>query len=405
MITIVRRLGALRGATASAVKERLRASFSHKLKMRTWRGGSRDFQYETTWEGRTVTWTVYEVERGGEIEMEVSTPADIDEPSFAAFVDAFLLEVLDASLTGALERFTVRRQFTYLGPPLDGEYWLTGKLRIAPHDTARELRPRDGWVSQSLLIDQEVDAIDEEHAWAIASDRASIITARLSLILDVGIMLPPEQWVWTTTKEGEADGSWRFRCAPDEKRFIGALPGRGSECAPGAWKGELLNGLDGGRKLSLPPETRRVFRFAESAPETIGAAFDGCCRLYQLAKVLPHEFTSAILALKVAAVDALASKVESDGKFETFVAARSPLLKNHPEVLKVLWGSVRSAMFHGGEPYLRDLIRPRGPADFEGARLRDIEVQAETVIRQAIMAWVRSSVAGEVGKPGDAATS
>lgn len=394
MTQVTVRIAALQGASSEILKERFRAALKEKLALSAWGSGvsygRAFFKYETTWDQYPVHWTLSFSEGVQNAEVEVAAPYEIDEAMLAAFANKFVLEVLDATLSGTTRSYAVRRQFTYFGPPLDGEYWIAG-YRIAPQDVSTELR-KHAWVAQILIIDQAVDAIDEEHAWALASDRANLIAARLSLILDIGLHLPPEEWVWTSANQKGGDSGWRYRTVPTEPKFLEKMPRKGRECQAGAWVGKLQNGLDGGRKLSFPPETRRILRFFESASDQVRNAFDGCCRLYQMSKVLPREFLSARLALKVAAAESIAKVTEKNGSFSEFVRARSPLIKARPEFLGTLYGELRSGLFHSGRFYLRDLIRPESFADFDAARLRNEESLGETVLRHAIITWVSSNL-------------
>jgi hypothetical protein len=397
MTTFRRRLAALEGSSAPLLKERIRAALHSKFHLSAMGSGGGQgrhrFTYDTDWNGSRVQWTFHFEEGTQTVELEVSAPDTISESELIVFVNEFLVEVLDAALTGITERFAIRRLFTYQGPPLDGEYWLS-PFRIAPHEVTEGLR-RGSWVSQILVVDQTVDAVDRQHAWAVGSDRASTLAARLSLILDIGLQVPPQEWVWTATDESGSGGAWRYRTAPPEAHFLERLPKQGLESGPGEWTGNLHSSRDGGRKLSLPRETRRVLRFADTAPEPIRKAFDGCCRLYQLSNVLPHEFVSARLALRVAAAEAVAKVAEPSQSFAAFMRSRSPLIQAHPELLDILYKDLRSGLFHAGHLHLNDRIRLDDFADFDAALRRNEEARGEAALRDAIIVWVRSNLENE----------
>jgi hypothetical protein len=391
--TIRLKLQTFTGASPSEIKERLHAALVRELRLSAWgTGGGSGFysaQMETSWREQPLYWTLSFKDGDESVQLEVSAET-ATEPELSAFVNKFLLGVFDEALLGKGRSYSVRRQFTYQGPPLDGEYWISGRLRIAPHPTSTRLR-RGSWVSQILVIDQTVNAVGEDHARRVASDLASSLTARLSLILDIGLMVPPREWVWASPDESATEGEWRFRTPPPAPRFLNTLPMRG-ECLGGQWVGRLNDRCDGGRKLSLPRETRRVLRFADAAPEKIQRAFDGCCRLYQLSHVLPHEFVSAKLAYRVAAAEALAETSEGRGGFSGFMRDRSPLIRNHPELLDTLYGKVRSALFHAGQYYFDNPTSQKLVTDFDAARRRNEEAQADAALRDAIISWVRDKV-------------
>jgi hypothetical protein len=394
MPKITRRLAALEGISADSITERLRAALASKLNLSAWSTGGSQHGYsvtlETSWNGYAVQWTLRFSVVSKAVELDVSATDEISELALSSLVNELLLGVLDDAITGSTTRFSVRRQFVYQGPPLDGEYWIGNMLRVAPHERSRSLRR--GWVSQLLVMDLSVAAVDKVHAWAIASDRASTVAAWLSLILDIGVRVPPREWVWTSVDERGTDGDWRYWTSPPAPRFLNQMPARGAECPLGQYTGNLRSQRDGGRNLCFPQEIRRIIRFADNAPAQLRKAFDGCCRLYQLSNVIPHEFVSARLALRVSAAEALAKVAEPGGSFSAFMRARSPLIQVYPELLEILYGALRSGLFHAGSLYLNDLIRPHNVADFDAMRRRDEEARGEAALRDAIITWLLSNI-------------
>jgi hypothetical protein len=166
--------------------------------------------------------------------------------------------------------FFKRSLFYYVGPQLDGEYWL-GPVRFAPVWPDDD-EPHAINVERAVSIDQVVLGIDQMDAWALARESSVRLAARLSLLLDQGLSDPSHDklWVWPVKDAAPAERSLRaqhgiYGYGPE----LTEMPKKGAVCRPGGLQG-LTSGpvpdFRGAIKLaarSSPHPTRNRFRCPE----------------------------------------------------------------------------------------------------------------------------------------------
>jgi len=349
-----------------------------------------------------ITWTVRRVSAGTIpfVDLAAQEGAELNA-TWEAVGEAFILEVLESTLARDTETFFQRTACSYIGPQLDGEYWFAG-TRVGPYPPDDPGRGIWGRNEQTVLIDQEVDAIDQAHASKVASGRAHRFMARVSLLLGYGLFrpLPEFRWVRHRNEEGQR--------AP-ERQLVGnlppighrvAMPGRGEESKAGELRGTILTPASHRlHKLYFPTESELILDRLSSAPANVEEGFDRCSQLYNVGLVIGRRFPTAGLAYTVAAVDALASAVLHHGQFKAFVREHLDLGEQGNALVDRLWGRLRSAHFHGGQ-------FPLGDFASRGLDLTDVEqfeVQREFgaghhLLRAAIMSWVfRTLVLPEAG--------
>jgi hypothetical protein len=98
--------------------------------------------------------------------------------------NALIIESLGNALGAKKKPFFRRVWFCYIGEQLDGEYWLGTNVRVAPVDPD-DPNPQFANSERYISIDINVDAIDIHGAIVSATNRANILAARLSLILNL----------------------------------------------------------------------------------------------------------------------------------------------------------------------------------------------------------------------------
>ena len=303
------------------------------------------------------------------------------------------------SATRAVSRSTFfkRASYSYIGPALDGEYWLPG-FRLGPaipNDTEPSSQFSERWVD----IDMNVDAIDATHAEGLAGERARRLAARLSLLLDLGFERPPFEFRWVMVR-GRADSFENRRCQvmfnPSDPH-PSAMPEQGALCPLGGFSDDFPMYLPAGR-VRLPKGIGRVLRGVDTRPHPIGAAFDGCAGLYQVGRVAGRQFPSVLLAYSIAAVDAITQADRSYDGFKGFMKSHSARGEDETSpFLNYLWGKVRSAHFHGGQFPLGEF----GPAhsnlfmDPEWVRSNRVRWDGVMAVRGAIIDWCLKKVAVE----------
>lgn len=149
--------------------------------------------------------------------------------------------------------------------------------------------------------------------------------------------------------------------------------------------------------MSLPPEARRILRSVDSAPTDVRLAFDRGARLHQVGAVIGRTFPSAGLAYRVAALDAISQAHGQKRILTEFVRkyTKEPALADG--VVDYLWGSIRSAHFHGGEFPLGEFspVRLMDPLmGFESTNQQNLQFFIYPLIREVIVRWIYDQLAG-----------
>ena len=309
------------------------------------------FPLDDTEVGLPLSWTIERAPDGtiDQLLVEVGETS-LSEAKWHRVAEAFVREVLSAALAEDLKQFFIRRPYVYIGAALDGEYWLPG-FRVAPAVPDDEC-PTAVNFERVLYLDLKVDAIDEMHAFQIAEERARKYSARLDLLLGLGLSRPSSEQVWILTDAGEQR---RYqRGFADGSTVLPSLPKKGTEGQLGKYEGTVrkLRGL-GGRTVKCPQEIRKVLRAVEKGDYRTREAFDGCARLVQVGLVLGRRYPSVQLAFLVGAVEAICQATGDYAGFSDFVRRRTAKSVSD-ELLDFIYGNVRSAVFHGGQFPLGD---------------------------------------------------
>lgn len=304
--------------------------------------------------------------------------------------------VLAATLSETRDKYFQRSIFFYVGPQLDGEYWLRG-YRFAPANLD-DPHPHLINAERVTCVDQDVAAIDAEHAFALADVAARRHAARLSLLLNTGLYGTEhtQRWVWPVNNGQPASESVRYQLGFEHPSArLTSMPSKGQVCQLGAYKGSLTASYRvAGELLSLPAEARKILRGVDSAPPIVSESFDQCSRLYQVAAVCGRYFPSVALAYRVAAVEAM-SAADPDAKgFSDFMRRHVRSQSNIDSVLNYLYGDARSGHFHGGQFPMGEFDR-RGYfsnpfMDAEEAHLEMFHRACYELTREAIVNWLNT---------------
>lgn len=312
----------------------------------------------------------------------------------------FATSVLTATLADRRVKFFRRSFFFYLGPQLDGEYWLPG-FRFAPAFPEDD-QPHMINAERAVTVDQEVLAIDDMHAYALAEESSRRHAARLSLLLNVGLYRPEQSMRWVLPATGGTPATQSIRCHLAFSRpeaTLTAMPEKGERCPLGAYTGSLAARYRvAGELQSLPCEARKILRGVDRASPGIADAFDRGARLYQVASVCGQQFPSVGLAYRVAAVEAISSADPSCNGFSEFMRKYVTSLKDIDSLLKYLYGQARSGHFHAGSFPVGEFSRANyfDPLmDMERVERDSIHRASYEVTREAIVNWMQSIVPPE----------
>lgn len=345
-----------------------------------------------------LTWTLYKSTDGELTHLSVTT-ADpgITKSSWTTAAYEFANSVLAATLAERKQAFFRRSLFCYLGPNLDGEYWLPG-FRFAP------VLPDDPYpvamnAERPVCIDQVINAIDEIHAHTLAEESARRHAARLSLLLNVGLYRPEPSmlWVWPIIDGQPAASSVRMQAQFYHPSIsANAMPDKGTACSLGKYTGSLTARYRiAGELQSLPREARKILRGVDQADPLIADAFDRCSRLYQVASVCGRAFPSVGLAYRVAAIEAISAADNTVKGFSEFMRKYAKSTKDIESLLQYLYGPARSGHFHAGAFPMGEFSRQNhfDPfMDMDSVQRDSIHQACHELIREAIVSWMQLMV-------------
>ena len=357
-------------------------------------------EYETYLEGnmrnediRNVRfiWKIVQKEDGS-IPFIEATPQDesSDKSTWESLVQSFIQEVMVSTLAESKHRFFKRSFVHYLGPTLDGEYWISG-FRFAPLIPNDE-NPHLMSAERIFVIDQEVDAIDDFHANMVAEEQAKTISAQLSLILNIGLFEQQHEHRWVIYQPDNSSEvrSGRFQLGYWEKPNQNTMPKKRELCNLGKYERSVYEYDKPISLTTCPIEARRILRGLKNCEIKKQIAFNNCARLYQIAMNEGRYMPSLNVSYKVGAIDAIAN---SYGKqWKDFMREIIPDIDNN--ILDYLYGTVRSAHWHSGalpmrenDPRTSDLTNPNHINIFMKRR------KAESILRKGIITWVMNEIA------------
>jgi len=325
-------------------------------------------------------------------------PADAprDSGSWEWEIKDFVLTVMASALSNSKAEFFHDSLFYYIGPPLDGEYWLPG-FRLAPAipgDTEPEW-----WAERIVSISFSVCATDRSNAGTVAQVKAARIAARLSLILNVGFYerVPERRWVEMPVDNGgrtEAHRLWLGLTTPELR--LSSMPNKEEVCPLGAFDGSLdrRNWVDE-KTLSMPPETRAILRGFDGLEPAVSDALDRAARLTQVALVVKPRYPSVALAYQVAAIEAIAKSTGQFTGFSDFVRRNIPYEADLTDILETLYGRARSGHFHAGEfPVGEFDSLPVGDPFFDPQVIQRMQLRSwgDLILRRALVSWMRTTI-------------
>lgn len=346
-----------------------------------------------------LTWRVTKDSKGTLLKLVIeSADPSAAEGDWKTEVYEFVTSVLATALAEKRQKFFRRSFFFYVGPQLDGEYWLPG-YRFAPA-YPEDSQPHLINAERVVSIDQEVEAIDDLHASALAGEAAHRHAARLSLLLNAGLYRTEQalRWGWPAFEGQPATESVRFYPGFMHPSLnLTQMPKKGERCALGGYKGSLSARYRvAGELQSLPPEARKILRGVDNSDPLVADAFDRGARLYQVATVCGLSFPSVGLAYRVAAVEAISSADNQCKGFSDFMRKHVSSRKDIEEALTYLYGVARSAHFHGGEFPMGEFSRSPfcfDPLMDSEAMQRDaFHHMCYELTREAVVNWLNQMV-------------
>ena len=294
---------------------------------------------------------------------------------------------LASAFSADKERFLRQDEYAYIGPNLDGEYWIDG-WRIAPALPEDE---NDFLSERIVFLDHWVQAVDHLQSITVGQVIADRIMVLLSVFVGVGFYRVPmvKKWVMTGKNSSKRFQLGFLTGAP----YPTVMPEKGKECPLG--KSIQVNRRDprftafSVEGLRLPNDVRKLFRAFKRLTQADREVFFGAAALCHIGLTVGRGFPSVRLSYEVAAVEALTSpdKRPSEG-FVELVREYSPQISS--EFLDDLYGGVRSAHFHAGRFPLGEYEPlPIGPImDPMHLSRVGLQMDAEQVLRPTLIDWL-----------------
>ena len=242
-----------------------------------------------------------------------------------------------------------------------------------------------------------VEAIDENHARAMAVFEAKKMAARLSFLLHLDLYEPRVEHKWVLSEDFNSPSKI---CQTGYHGFLescSSMPKKGSVCKLGSYSANIYSAIRYlGEPVAFPDSARAIFKGLKLLPKNYLNAFDAMCRMYQIAMQMKN-FPTIRISYLVSAVESIAKNVEDAplNSFSGFVIGYAKPGSDVKELLNYLYSTVRSAHFHaGGFPFgehgineeffiFKEMGGQRNGTDFR----RGVDL-----IRYALVNWVIASV-------------
>lgn len=320
------------------------------------------------------------------VERTENAPKGILEKKAYEFLNSILIHTISSNR----QRFYIRTHYTCMsGSNLEGEYWIKGK-RVAPQFPEDNSSLIDA--ERYIVLDQEVDAIDGQHAREIAEHRAYQYACRISLLTEVGLQKPKFEYRYCLKNFNGEIVQERESTQHIDRWQPSTMPAKAELCDLGQFRGSVFddNSMSNNRFV-MPRETRKIFRGLDGLSTRKKEAFDRCANMYRLGLVLGPGLPTVKLSYFYGAIDAIIKTVDEDLDMTKFMDAYGD--PGGVDVVREMGREVRSAHWHSGEMKLGEtdfrsdyLTNPQGL--IRSAMFRE----GQKHIRNAIFKWCLSEI-------------
>lgn len=292
-----------------------------------------------------------------------------------------------SAYSGKLNSYFFRSLFAYIGPRLDGVYYIHNwRISPASPDTGSDVLSE-----QILYIDMDVEGINRTHAQSNFHSKSLEIISVLSTILNIGIYKIPleRRWCYVSGKDSQLYqlGFCNLEPYPEQ------MPEKDKTLAGQFYPVERLFDLGRtvGEKLRLPQNIRKIFAAYNVLEPKEKSAFLNSCRMYHLSLSTGRYYKTICASYQIAALDALAILIRENNRNKNAILGMiTRYCPGFEEVVAKLYESVRSAHFHQGMFLEMDTmgfeIGPfTGPKNlYQDHELRNLAIAS----RNVILKWI-----------------
>lgn len=313
-----------------------------------------------------------------------------EDSKYELMISNFLSDIYEKVISKPKNKFFQRRYFrTISGSNLPGEYWING-FRFAP------LYPDDDSThcnaERIVVIDQEVEAVDVNHARDIADYNSKTSSAYLSLILDIPLEPKRHEEVYFLTKTDAGDFSMKRHSTQliDTTR-ITTMPQKGHICSTIKFEGSIFNQMKQiGKPLYCPTETRKVFKGLNDTDDEIKNTFTKCSLMYQLGANIGYAHPTVKTSYEYGAIDTIihSNKKEYKG-FSDFMTRYAG---ENKDLYDFIHSKIRSAHWHAGEFNLGEFQSKEFSIHSPNSTLFIPIMETHNVLRKAILNWLDEKI-------------
>lgn len=270
---------------------------------------------------------------------------------------------------------------------LQGEFWVNKKLRIAP------LYPEDSEIGIGLeriiVFDQLTNAIDRQHSLELSEESGILLSAHLSLLLDIGIY-PPRSYSSKWVRYYREDSTLTNR-----RLELGVVDTTNQYVMPKKINANLsrpnhtvyYKRKSFGEDLNYPKELRIILKSLENVQAKYKLAFDRCCRLYQTALVKGIDSPTIKFSYLYGSIDAICQTTKEFKGFSDFMRNYCPTITDTE--LDFIHEKIRSSHWHSGEFVLGENESSWREFLFNRERMiRSSKIEnLQQTIRHSILKW------------------
>ncbi|MDE1357351.1 hypothetical protein L9W73_08555 [Vibrio aestuarianus] len=382
----------------------------------------------------------------------LSSSIDINEVHLKYFTLELIDEIMSGQINGELKKHTIRTyNKIFNSHPIRNEVLINDsdyRFLIKPLEWTSKEEPM---TEQIVMLDIEVEAVNIEHARSLAFNHTLNVNSYLSVLLDVGFDMVSSEFRIFTTKHGNEfnlnryrtgfidyelglivkDNHYGLKSVLDLEHVNSFQSGKvamnfampksdggyeflGSTIYDTTSNNEFLDDVFSAHKIkqkkskhkpqyfpissephypdneiSIPTDIRKYFSGISKLGSNYRAAFNSCCRMYNISITSGGNLATLDKSYKVCAIEAL-SKVEGIS-FSQFLEKYS--IEGFDKKLSDYFYTVRSSHFHAGKFAFDEFnFNMQREISFSFKEKTSDYINFDNYIRIAIVNWIKSNI-------------
>lgn len=274
------------------------------------------------------------------------------------------------------------------GCNLAGEYWFNG-VRIAPlfvDDKSQIVNSE-----RIIVIDQVVDAIDNDEANELAVENSENIVSLLSFIMDISIEEPVQNYIYVLEEDFKKFDR-KNSCFID-RNCPSSMPKKNTICETARFEGSILKSHENvyhfNKVLKLPSETRRIINSLFNGDKGLRDAVLNFTKIYRISKYVGLKYSTSEIAYQCAGIESI-SKFAKEKSFSDFMKKYTG---KDDKLYDFIYGNLRSGHFHAGEFDFYDFsIKPNRFYNPEVQTNDNLKEVCHIVMRLGFLNWLNCKI-------------